>query len=62
MKYRISVKDVSHGCIEVEASSDAEAYEKAETEYMMGMTMWNDEQYELTNAQPIKETHREEAR
>ena len=42
MKYRISVKEVSHGCIEVEASSEAEAYEKAETEYMMGMTMWND--------------------
>ena len=34
MKYRISVKEVSHGCIEVEASTEAEAYEKAETEYM----------------------------
>ena len=41
MKYRISVKEISYGCIEVEAASEAEAYEKAEGQYTMGMTMWD---------------------
>lgn len=62
MKYRISVKEISYGCIEVEAASEAEAYEKAEGQYAMGMTMWDQGEYKLTNAQPIRETQREESR
>lgn len=62
MKYRISVKEISYGCIEVEAASEAEAYEMAEGQYAMGMTMWDQGEYELTNAQPIRETQREESR
>lgn len=62
MKYRISVKELSYGCIEVEAASEREAYEKAEAEYAMGTTMWDQGEYELTNAQPIREARREEAR
>ena len=62
MKYRISVKEISYGYIEVDAASEAEAYEKAEGQYAMGMTMWDQGEYELTNAQPVQEKHREEAR
>ena len=62
MKYRISVKEINYGCIEVEAASETEAYEKAEAKYAMGMTVWDQGEYELTNAQPIRESRREEVR
>ena len=62
MKYRISVKEINYGCIEVEAASEAEAYEKAEAKYAMSMTVWEQGEYELTNAQPIRESRREEVR
>ena len=62
MKYRISVKEISYGCIEVDAASETEAYEKAEGQYTMGMTVWDQGEYELTNAQPVREPRREESR
>lgn len=62
MKYSISVKEISYGCIEVDANSEAEAYEKAEGQYTMGMTVWDQGEYELTNAQLVRQIRREDAR
>lgn len=62
MKYRINVKETNYGCIEIEADSEAEAYEKAEGAYFMGQTIWDQGNYELSGAQPIQDRNRGEAR
>lgn len=62
MKYRINVKEINYGCIEIEAVSEQDAYEKAEAAYAMGETIWDQGNYELTDAQPIRERNRGDAR
>jgi len=62
MKYRIDVKEINYGCIEIEASSKEEAYEKAEAAYTMGQTVWDQGEYELSGIRPVKDRNRGDAR
>lgn len=62
MKYIIEVKEINSGCIEVEAASEQEAYEKAEAAYSMGETVWEQGEYELSNAKPVRARSRGDAR
>lgn len=62
MKYHIDVKEINYGCIEIEASSEEEAYEKAEAAYTMGQTVWDQGEYVLNNIRPVKDRNRGDAR
>lgn len=59
MKYRFDVKEVSYGCLEIEADSYEEAERKATAEYERGNTYWSNGEYEITEAE---ERSRGEAR
>ena len=59
MKYRVDVKEISYGTIIVDAVSEEEAYEKAETAYTMGNTIWNSGEYEITDAKKIPDRSRD---
>ena len=59
MKYRVDVKEISYGTIIVDAVSEEEAYEKAETAYTMGNTIWNSGEYEITDAKRIPDRSRD---
>lgn len=58
-KYNVFVKEISYGCIEVEAESEEEAREIADRQYQMGFTEWSSGEYELA-PQEIKPPEREE--
>lgn len=62
MKYLIDVKEINYGCIEVEANSKEEAYEKAEADYTLGRTVWDQGEYELSGIRPVKVRDRGDAR
>ena len=49
MKYVFDVKEISYGCIEVEAETEEQAREMADEQYSMGNTVWKSGEYELTS-------------
>lgn len=49
MKYVFDVKEISYGCIEVEAETKEQAKEMADEQYSMGNTVWKSGEYELTS-------------
>ena len=49
MKYVFDVKEISYGCIEVDAENENQAREMADEQYSMGNTVWKSGEYELTN-------------
>ncbi len=49
MKYVFNVKEISYGCIEVEAETEEQAREIADEQYSMGNTIWRGGEYEITD-------------
>ena len=58
MRYTVSVKETNYGTIKVEAVSEEDALRKAETEYVMGNTVWNRGEHKLENAECTLERKR----
>lgn len=55
-KYNVYVKETSYGCIEIEAETEEEAREIADSQYQMGFTDWSSGDYELApqEIQPLE--------
>lgn len=49
MKYVFDVKEISYGCIEVDAETEEEAREIADEQYSVGNTVWKSGEYELSS-------------
>ncbi len=47
MKYVFNVKEISYGCIEVEAETEEQAREIADEQYSMGNTIWRGGEYQI---------------
>lgn len=60
MKYRVKVKEINYGTIEVDAKSPEEAAEIAEASYTMGNTVWNSGEYELSDIKRVPDRSRDD--
>lgn len=50
VKYTVSVRETNYGTVKVEADSEEDALQKAETEYAMGNIIWDRGEHKLFNA------------